>query len=151
MTNNMKDQLTIKNNERHKFSNFGESWTLNFYCETHRIVSDTICFLKNAGSVFWFKASLGEAITCEQLLKFIKIKDTNFYISIFLANELDLIFQYEIFSSIQNRLWEYGSTKHICQEIHSHFEFLCFTAKSVIKILNLHENARNRAFVFLKL
>ena len=88
----MKDQLTIKNNQRHKFSNLGEPWTLKSYCETHRMVSDTICILKDAGNVFLFKATFGEAITCEQLSKFIKIKGTNSIYLYFLANALDLIF-----------------------------------------------------------
>ena len=56
------------------------------------MVSDTICILKDAGNVFLFKATFGEAITCEQLSKFIKIKGTNSIYLYFLANALDLIF-----------------------------------------------------------
>ena len=130
-TNNTKVRHAIKINLRHKFSHFWEPWTLKSYCENYRIVSDTICFWKNAGNVFWFNASFEEAISCEMLSKFIKIKGTNFYLSIFLdkCSRLDF-FDMKFISCIQNMpfLWEYGSSKHICQKIHRHFEFLCLSA-----------------------
>ena len=72
--------------------NFGEPWTLKSYCETHRSENDTICFMKDAGNVFWFKPSFGEAITCKQLSKFIKIKGTTFLISIFFGKFLSTWF-----------------------------------------------------------
>ena len=85
-TDNMKDRLIVKINQRHKFSNFWEPWTLKPYCETHRTASDTICFLKDAGHVFWFKTCPGKAIICKLLLELKKIRGTNFYI----FDEIDL-------------------------------------------------------------
>ena len=70
----MKDQLTIKNNQRHKFSNFRAPWTLKSYCETHRIASDSVWFLKDAGNIFLFKTCSEKAITCILLSEFKKSK-----------------------------------------------------------------------------
>ena len=111
--------------------NFGEPWTLKSYCETHRSENDTTCFMKDAGNVFWFKQIFGQAITCKQHSKFIKIKGTTFLISIFFGKFSRLDFSIWNFSCIQNRLllWEYGPTKYFCQKMHSHFEFLYCTAK----------------------
>ena len=51
-TNNMKDRLKIKNNQRHKFSNFEEPCTLNSYYEKPRCHTNTRFLLKNAGNDF---------------------------------------------------------------------------------------------------
>ena len=54
--------------------------------------------MKDAGNVFWFQKSFGEALTCKQLSKFIKIKSKNcLYIFIFWQMISTWFFQYEIF------------------------------------------------------
>ena len=61
--------LTIKNNQKHEFSNFWEAWSLKSYYVSLRIASDTTCLLKDAGNIFLFKAGSGKVITCKLLSK----------------------------------------------------------------------------------
>ena len=70
----MKDRLTIKNNQRHKFSNFGEPCTLNSYCEKPRCHTNTRFLLKNAGNDFWFDLCYHEAVICKIFSQFQKNK-----------------------------------------------------------------------------
>ena len=61
----MKGRLTIKNNQRHKFSNLGEPCTLNYYCQKSRCNSNTRFFLKNADNNIWFDYCNREAVLCK--------------------------------------------------------------------------------------
>ena len=122
-TNNIEDRLTIKKNQRHKFLNFWEPSALKSYCQTHRIESDIICFLEDAGNVFGFNTCSEEAKTCKLLSELKKIKGTNFlyfrWDRHFLAYVHDFIFSiWNLFSCIQNKplLLRYGPSKQIPED-----------------------------------
>ena len=72
----MEDQLTIKNNQSHKFSNLGETCTLNFYCQKPRCHTNTRCLLKNAGNDYWFDLWYHEAVLCKIFSQFQKNEGT---------------------------------------------------------------------------
>ena len=76
----MKDRLTIKYNQRHKFSNFGEPCTLNSYCQKPRCHTNTRFLLKNAGNNFWFDLCYHEAVLCTIFSQFQKNEGTIFRI-----------------------------------------------------------------------
>ena len=129
-TNNIEDRLTIKKNQRHKFLNFWEPSALKSYCQTHRIESDIICFLEDAGNVFGFNTCSEEAKTCKLLSELKKIKGTNFlyfrWDRHFLAYVHDFIFSiWNLFSCIQNKplLLRNGPSKQISHKIDRQFVF----------------------------
>ena len=129
-TNNIEDRLTIKKNQRHKFLNFWEPSALKSYCQTHRIESDIICFLEDAGNVFGFNTCSEEAKTCKLLSELKKIKGTNFlyfrWDRHFLAYVHDFIFSvWNLFSCIQNKplLLRNGPSKQISHKNDRQFVF----------------------------